>query len=91
VELPLRRRRRGWGRRQRRLEDLRLGLLVELLVELLLVVLLLLLEHADQDWCQTLDNPSIYRYPSLPEAGPILFCVTISFSSFYLSHTDMSF
>jgi hypothetical protein len=48
VELPLRRR-RGWGRRQRRLEDLRLGLLVELLLELLLVVLLLLVEHADQD------------------------------------------
>jgi hypothetical protein len=86
VELPLRRRRRR-GRRQRRLEGLRLGLLLELL----LVVLLLLVEHADQDWCQTLDNPSIYRYPSLPQAGPIFYCVMISSSSFYLSHTDMSF
>jgi hypothetical protein len=36
------------GPRQWRLEDLRLGLLVELLVELLLE-LLLLVEHADQD------------------------------------------
>ncbi len=43
------RRRRRWGRRQWQLEDLRLGLLVELLLELLHVVLLLLVEHADQD------------------------------------------
>ncbi len=44
------RRRRQWGRRQWRLEDLRLGLLVELLLELLLVVLLLLIRTDARLW-----------------------------------------